>query len=378
MQSAMEGQEPPSHRRANLGDRLSRAAFLLLALLAAAFPADRLAAASPGPAPDGVTPSVVARFEVAAGTSRLSDLRLKDGRDYFVLIQRMPPLRLDLSSLEAARRTFNETDALKGNLGHAMVGWRCGGRDGLVSQYGETQLQGARMLLSGWGLTTLLSTFTDGYLRGFDYLESIIARKGFEVKAQVLAIEIGPGECAALQAALERYMTDPRQPARRFSMILSPLGFEGGGCLTFAVALGHWSGVLAGLWSALERELPIHAGPFGNPGAPPDLVEPFAPATALAPQFVPLAEVYDEPWQRGPALGHVRIMDPELIYAAIAAVREAAGGPNAFDVSRALPASDPGPRAARAAARRWLENLGPRTLSTRQAPWASIVLVERP
>ncbi len=317
------------------------------------------------------------QFERPAGTTSLSELRLKDGRNYFLLIQRMSPKRLELANIEQARRTFIATRGFKHNLGHVMAGWRCDGREGLISQYGETRLQGPRMLLAGWGLTTFLSTFTDGYLRGFSYLEDMLWANAFErIKAQVLAIEITSAQCAALKAYVRRYATHPREPWRNFSMLLSPRAFRGGGCLTFAVAVGEQAGALKGLWPALFRRLPLYSGVLGRLHRAPSSVKPFGLARKLPYQAVPFSDLFSLPWQRGRRVGWVKIMDPELLYSVTAFARAKAGATTHFDRRRALPSSDRGLQRIRKTARRWLANLGPRRVSTRETPWASVVLVE--
>lgn len=305
----------------------------------------------------------LAPYEGAGWPALLERLGLTEERDY-VLLLHVPPLRpIDLSEPEATRRSLeaavlDPTSVVIGKttIGHLMVAWQCGGVRGMASKTGESSGQGLRMARAGWGVAALLSTFTDGRIlsaadTSWRHLTMLGAGRG-----NVLAVEVAPEDCARLRAGLAAYLEHPAAPARRFGLLLEPAEFEGGGCLSFGLWLAGQGGVLAGEEGAFRRRVVVREGLTGRRAKVLPTVEPYIPA-ALPPGevVVPLAELRTRRWDEGRVLDELELVDGELLFAAVTALRASAGAGPDWRPARALPLSDPAVAAAVAAAARWAE-----------------------
>jgi len=306
---------------------------------------------------------VLAAYEDIAWPRPLLRLGLPAGRDYVALLH-VPPLRpIDLSEPERTRVTLEAAvlDPVaiavgKTAIGHMIVAWQCGGVQGIASQTGESAGQGLRMAADGWGVAAALSTFTDGRVlparaTSWRHLTMLDAGRG-----SVLVAEVDRAGCARLRERLAAFLTHPDAPARRFGLLPDPARFEGAGCLSFGLWLAGEAGVLAGARGAFHREVTVREGIVGRRAQAPATALPYAPA-GLGPgeRFVSLAALRRGPWDKGRVVDRVRLVDGELIFAAVTALRAGAGGRPGWREARALPAGEPSVAAARAAAAAWAE-----------------------
>lgn len=304
---------------------------------------------------------LLAPFERPDWPSFLGGLSLDPGRAYVVLVQIPSQYPIDLSSPEAARVSLLKNTLTpfariraKTLIGHTMVGWQCATGRGLISKTGEESGQAMRMALSGWGLTPLLSTYLDGRLITLDRLSWRHKAQVLRGRANVLAAEIGERSCQAMRRFLVDYLTDPAQPSRRFGLLLDADGFEGDGCASFALAVASRSGLFRGILHRFHRRIEIHEGMLGRRARAPDAVVPYpgAPDGKRA-RIVGFAQLRDGPWDDGRLRATFDVVDPELIYSAIVALRRMAGETDGFRGKRALPLSDPDVRRVGAATTDW-------------------------
>ncbi len=283
----------------------------------------------------------------------LSTLRLDRARDYVAIILIPPAGPLDARDGETMRRSLLPHLTEQTRLGHTVIAWQCGGRRGMVSQSGEHRLQGTRMAFSGWGLAATLSTFEDGALRGKNSLRPAYAQVLARGRGHIVAVETSGAQCTAMKAFLSRYITHPNRPASRFSLLLDPERFEGGGCASFALALAEKAGIAAGLKRHLRRTSLVHEGALGRLDTWPDLTTPFTVSGDATRRAIPVSRLLAGPLDTGRVLTRVRFIDPELLLAAFSGARRAAGERRGFLQDRVLPDGDAAVRAAFAAGHAW-------------------------
>jgi hypothetical protein len=297
-----------------------RAALLLLFAV--------LAGACARPAPESVAVTVVssagplAPFE-GDWPGFLDRLALERGRDYLVLAYLPPANPIDISTPERARRSllrviFDQLGAMEAGttIGHLMVGWQCDGVRGLVSMTGEQERQGQRMLLAGWGLTPMFSTFEDGELVALDDNPPEQLRAFESGRGAVLAAEVSARDCRAARARVADFASHPAEPHRNYSLLREPGAFEGGGCLSFGLDVAAAGGLLPRLPALALRDKPLRAVQLGTLGAVPDGVVTYrAPGHPQVP-LGPLA-LLGSRWDEGPVLDVVTVPDGEAILAAM-------------------------------------------------------------
>ena len=360
----------------------------LLAMLALAV----LAACSPDtPAiPTAAAPAdaVLARFEQADWPQPFAFLSSALGPDKsWVLLAQVPaPVPFDLSSPAAAQAAMQRLAAqpwriLRAGtaLGHVMAGWSCaGGARGLVAKTGALDGQPLRMLMAGWGLSTALATYLDGSLQSASDLSPAQLAILSEGRGHLIAIEVSAQDCAALRDALADYVTHPDNPAGHYGLLGPVAAMSGDGCIAFAQWLAGRGGAVSGLDTAFDREVPLRSSYIGTGTVASPDVSPFRAVLpdGSCPAPITPQDLRDGPWDAGAALGSVTILDPELLFAGLTALRQAAGLPSAWHLRRSLPATDPGVARAQAAVLDWARGW-PQWRAVRRGSLAALVLERR-
>lgn len=358
----------------------ARAGRRAMAVFALAMAALMPAACAPPPAPDDAPPptrasapdgggagtafdAVLAPYEAAPAPRFLARLGLAQDRHYVVLAQVPTADPIDLSGPEAARRSLGRAviDPFgrlrsQAKIGHLMIGWHCAGVSGVASKSGDTAGTGVRMALSGWGLTPFLSSFSDGFLVGADEIPAGYATQLRTGRGSVLAFEVSAEDCADLRHALVDYIRHPDQPAGNYGMLLDTPGFQGDGCLTFAIWLAGRAGLSREVRDALTRSIEVPAAVIGWRAEAPEGVRPYRPP-GWSPddpeRRVSLARLRFGDWQAEGIADRVEIIDGELLFAAVANLRSLGGLRADWRTRRALPADDPAVRRAQTAMDRW-------------------------
>ena len=295
---------------------------------------------------------VLAPYERTEWADFLKDLRLDPGKAYVLIVQVPSAYPIDLRTPETARRSLlrNVRDPsarikAKTLIGHTMVGWQCSTGKGLISKSGEKDGQAMRMALSGWGLTPLLSTYLDGHLVTLDDFPWRHADRIRRGKASILAAQISERSCQALRRYLVRYITNPLEPAKRFSWLLDVDGFEGDGCASFALTAASKTGLFAGILERFNRRISVYDGLIGWKTKAPNETVPFVKAANVnGIRIIRFSRLVDGPWDSGNLFATFDVVDPELIFAGIMELRRLAGERGGALQDRALSADDPAVR----------------------------------
>lgn len=293
----------------------------------------------------------------------LAALPFEPGRAYAIVVHLPAPAVVDMSTPNRARQglaglldPFARLRAGTG-IGHAMIGWRCAdGRQGLVSKTGSQGNQGMRMLLSGWGLSTLLAEYGDGDLYALADLPPSYVALEQRSATRIAAFEIAPEGCQNIRRALADYITHPDAPAQRYTMVPDPALMEGAGCGTFALWLAGHAGVFEGVEAAMHRDVPLADSYIGVGRSLPEGVRPWLPP-GVAPEELnplPLPSLLRADWNDGADLGSLRLMDMELLLLSLDRAQARAG----IVRPPRLRADDPAVARLRAAADGWLNRYG--------------------
>ncbi len=292
----------------------------------------------------------------------MDGIELDPDRAYALLIMLPSAYPIDFRDAEAARislmrnvRAPLATLTAKTLTGHSMVAWQCAGKRGLISQTGESTGQATRMILhGGWGITPFLSVFHDGKLVRMKDVpgryRSLIAAGS----VSILAIEVSKASCLSMRRYVARFVTHPSNPKSRFGLLLDPERFEGGGCASFALSALRRAGLFAGHERRFRRKVRIYEGPLGRRVDVPEGVDPFVTARRRSHEnVVSFYALRAGPWDSGKLNRIVEFVDPELLYAALGAIRERAGEAFAHRGRAALSVTDPVVRRVRSMATRW-------------------------
>ena len=172
----------------------------------------------------------------------------KSQKNYVLLISRIPSLVLDYRTNNGLRDSLNRFEANKDfDIGHAMIGWHCTidqvPYTTLIGFSGDSDDQHEDMLKSGWGLTSLLADFKDGFLQSpqelqqrFESFNEELAKnptKGSYLVATMF--EITRTDCEEIVNEFFDYSSHEKEPLTHFGFLNDPDNFEGAGCGSFAV-----------------------------------------------------------------------------------------------------------------------------------------------
>lgn len=313
----------------------------------------------------------------------LRRLDLPEARDYMVLAYVPPANAIDLSSAEAARGTmarmvFDQLGAMEAGttIGHLIVGWQCGGVQGMTSMSGEQDLQGQKMYLTGWGMTPILSTFLDGEIVPLARFPEDQHRALLEGRGVVVAAQVGRRDCEAARAEVLRFARHPAQPHQNYSLLLRPELNEGGGCLSFALNVARKAGMMTRLAGLARRDVDVRAVQLGGGGTPPsDVVAYQAPNDHHPEDPVGWLDVLTRDWSDGPVIDTVTLPDGEAIMAAMVYARVGTGPKNDWRYSRTMSRSDPVIRSAADYGYQWAKSYPIRRIADQNG--VSALVLER-
>jgi hypothetical protein len=252
-------------------------------------------------------------------------------RNYVVLSLLEPSTPMDLRSAELFRRSFIARDLMgKQTIGHTMLAWQCQLKDGGGVRKGATALSGEgsgqirEMASNGWGLTSFVSTFTDGYLQTAENIELFLDRsKALGLRTYNIVIEVPQDDCLAAVRFLRRFVFSENEPMKNFGLAHDPESLTGGGCGSFGLAflnrINVWpSQLMNSIWR--DFRAPLKFVGWGLPILPN--TAPFIPkelSNVSKPQNY--VHLYDLQWQlwedpNGPHAS-IRIVDPEMFILAV-------------------------------------------------------------
>ncbi|MFN4149511.1 MAG: hypothetical protein ACK4IX_01075 [Candidatus Sericytochromatia bacterium] len=177
---------------------------------------------------------------------------------------------------------------LKGDassIGHAQIAWHCNdgnnvssGATGQTGQHGD---EGFQLVKNGWGLSTLDTVFTDGYLESEDEVNERVKIADSKNNLAWVAFKTDYKSCMGMSDFVKAY--DKSGAAVNYGFPVDPLKYEGAGCTSFANASIYKTGLNIGLSEGWIRKVNI---PFKYMGKLKDVIPNTRPLEA--------AKSYDE------------------------------------------------------------------------------------
>lgn len=250
--------------------------------------------------------------------------RFQNGHSYLALYGKTPRRPIDMRSAENFKQNMSAHEfAGKSSIGHMTIGWSCADTRavGFAAQTGEDGQQ-SEMLKNGWGVTSLVSTFTDGRIQNGDdvqkyFSEAYAAPEVGETNDTffALVVEVPNTDCESVREFVRNYVLHPAKPYRNFGLVPDPLKFEGGGCGSFAVAALSNSPTLAPLMATFWRTIPIAEKLLGRRTRVhlPNNVVPFVFAkTANDEDEIGMYHLILMNWDSGQTALNLHLVDPEL------------------------------------------------------------------
>lgn len=253
-------------------------------------------------------------------------------KNYFILVSRVPSIPIDFRTPEGLHTSINSFSFQKNfHPGHEMIGWKCKIGDmpyeSMMGLSGETRDQHLQLLEGGWGLTSLLATFKDGFLQDPNELENRFryfaeenekaAAAGDSKRIFLMAtvLEITESDCENIVNETFEFINHPKNPVENFSMILSPANYEGAGCGSFAAHFLEKIESVKSLIPLFRRQFALPNYLFGTGTALPEGVEiPDKIARVAVKKPVSKYKLIASSWTSATSPNvNVEILDPELI-----------------------------------------------------------------
>lgn len=174
----------------------------------------------------------------------------KPQKNFIVLSTLSPTQVIDYRDAETMKDSVNKINFYKNfHPGHQMIGWKCNVNNvphiSFVGFNGEMSHQISRMFDAGWGLTSMLSVYTDGYLEHPSALQKKFESVSKNYDSQdpykqfllTTVIEVTEQECDLLINEFYDYISHPNDPLKNFSITSKPDNYEGAVCNSFALHL---------------------------------------------------------------------------------------------------------------------------------------------
>jgi hypothetical protein len=277
----------------------------------------------PAPAPAKLTPDRILAGIYRPWTGPLAEMgkKLKAGRDYVVWVHVPAQHPMDLRSSDRFRQWALATPVTELTISHNMIAFRCGNSEGATGMTGSSNLQDAKYLLAGAGLSMFFAVYTDGHLNPESEVDAYVTKNLAKRGAVFGAFEVSAAQCDSLRVFLDDFVRHPNRPFERFSNVGDPEKFEGGGCVTFASALLKKAGLLETVIPKFFRD--FYAARYllgGNLGPHADVEPPPTPWLHGKRRSISLNLFWENPWDYAPedfpGYAHLRQMDPEkMLYA---------------------------------------------------------------
>ncbi len=165
---------------------------------------------------------------------------IDDERSYFLLMSFPPKTGLDFRTAEKLKSSLAVAGWGKTNIGHNMIAWSCKGTDGkwhraATGFTGENSEQSKDLILSGWGITTFVTVFTDGYLTPTSTAAEIIEKKQAKTPMRYFGLEISASQCDAVVGFTKKFAKS--KGATQFGLSGDVNKMQGGGCGSFVTAV---------------------------------------------------------------------------------------------------------------------------------------------
>jgi hypothetical protein len=185
---------------------------------------------------------------------------------------------------------------------------------------GSSNLQDAKSLLAGYGVSIFFAVYTDGHLNPESEVDAYVTKNLKKRGAIFGAFEVTGEQCASMQGFLSDFVHHPSRPFERFSNVGDPEKFEGGGCVTFASALMKKAGVLDTVIPSFFRDFYVARYLMGGNLKPiADVEAPATPWLKGKRRSVNFNLFWGAHWDVAPpdfpGFSHLRQIDPEkMVY----------------------------------------------------------------
>lgn len=249
-------------------------------------------------------------------------------KSYVLLVSRLPSITIDFRTNNGIRNSINTFNFQKDyHPGHEMIGWSCTMNGSTYTSFvgfsGESNNQSTELLNQGWGLTSLLATFTDGFVQTpkdleerFQYFNQEFEKdpKGpFYLMANLF--EITQKDCESLIREVYRYTTHPEKPTSKFGLLVNPEKNEGAGCGSFAIHFLEKIKSFQDISNLFKRNYKLPYFLFGRGEILPDNVEiPLKIQQVSVDQKVSKLRLISYDWNPSKDLNlEATLIDPELV-----------------------------------------------------------------
>lgn len=198
-------------------------------------------------------------------------------KNYVLVATLFPTKVIDFRSGNGMRDSVNHFNFHKDyHPGHQMIGWKCRvngiNHTSFTGFNGETKNQIRQMINSGWGLTSMLATYTDGYMEHPGHLENrfqeLVTEFESDSKNKQFMIstvfEIAEEDCNNLVNEIHNYASHPQAPLENFSMMAKPDEYQGAVCNSFVFHLLSQISGFESLPSQVQRNLIFPDHLFGR------------------------------------------------------------------------------------------------------------------
>jgi len=245
----------------------------------------------------------------------------RDERNYIVWIHVPAQHPMDLRTSDRFRQWALATPVTQMTVSHNMVAFRCKNKNGemvtgATGMTGASNLQDAKALLGGYGISIFFATYTDGHLNPQqevgDYITTNLSKRG----AIFGGFEVTDEQCESMQSYLSAFVNHPGRPFENFSSVKDPEKMEGGGCVTFASVLLKKAGLLDTVIPSFYRDLRAARYLLGG-NLPPikDVIPPPTPWLKGRRRDITGNLFWGESWDSDPptfpGFVSLRQMDPE-------------------------------------------------------------------
>lgn len=249
-------------------------------------------------------------------------------KSYVLLVSRLPSIVVDFRTNQGIRNSINTFNFQKNyHPGHEMIGWSCKMNGSTYTSFigfsGESDNQSTELLNKGWGLTSLLATFTDGYVQTpndleerFQYFNQEFEKdpKGpFYLMANLF--EITAKDCESLIREVYRYTSNPEKPTKKFGLLVNPEKNEGAGCGSFAIHFFEKIKAFENISQQFKRQYKLPYYLFGKGEDLPSSVEiPESIQRVSVDQKVSKVKLISYDWSPSKDLNlDAEMIDPELV-----------------------------------------------------------------
>lgn len=205
------------------------------------------------------------------------------------------------------------------SISHNYIGWSCQVRgrryEGATGMSGESSEQSKALVKAGWGLTTFLAIYNDGWLATSTEAADDWAIRRQREEIYNVVVEVSEQECDNMLSFMHTFVTSPRKPWTKFGLTPSVEKLQGGGCITFVTTLLKKAGILKSMINSSSRTL--YANPYGFGGN--DLPKPagtWLPRLAWRegkPKKVGINQFFSSNWNGGLKAVSLTLLDPEVM-----------------------------------------------------------------